>query len=187
MTHIIDTDNNRLVNQRAFDRVLIIMFENEYRGYVMENDYMRGLAAQGIELCNSFGVMHPSQTNYIASIAGELCGVSDDKQPSPLPQQTIVDLIEASAQNLRWNAYMDSYIAEDTPWCVHNFTPKDHFPYVIKHSPFSSFKNILTINNAGTILIMKRGSGATCLTASYLNTPGSPRTCGTMVTTWRVV
>ncbi|MEJ2415624.1 MAG: alkaline phosphatase family protein [Exilibacterium sp.] len=143
MTRIVDTDNNRLVNQRPFDHVLIIMFENEYRGYVMENDYMRRLAAQGIELCNSFGVMHPSQTNYIASIAGELCGVSDDKQPSPLPQQTIVDLIEASAQNLRWKAYMDSYIAEDTPWCAHNFTPKDHFPYVIKHNPFSSFKNIL--------------------------------------------
>lgn len=45
--------------QRAFDHVLIIMFENQYRGYVMENPYMRRLARQGIQLGNFFGVMHP--------------------------------------------------------------------------------------------------------------------------------
>ncbi len=131
------------MDDRVFDHVLIIMFENEYRGYVLENQYMRNLATQGIELTNCFGVMHPSQTNYIASIAGELCNVSDDQKPQPLPQQTIVDLIEASPQNLRWKAYMDSYVADDTPWKPEDFTPRDHYPYVIKHNPFSSFKNIL--------------------------------------------
>lgn len=130
--------------KRAFDHILIIMLENQYRGYVMENEYMRNLAAQGIELCNSFGVMHPSQTNYIASISGELCNVSDDDQPPVLPQKTIVDLIEASPQNLSWKAYMDSYIADDTPWKAENFTPKDNYPYVIKHNPFSSYANILS-------------------------------------------
>ena len=131
------------MNKRAFDHVLIIMFENEYRGYVMENEYMRNLAAQGIELTGSFGVMHPSQTNYIASISGELCGVNDDNQPPPLPQKTIVDLIEGSPRNLTWKAYMDSYIADDTPWKATGFQPQDHFPYVIKHNPFSSYENIL--------------------------------------------
>lgn len=58
---------------RAFDHILIIMLENEYRQYVLQNPYMRRLARQGIELRNFHGVMHPSQTNYIASIAGELC------------------------------------------------------------------------------------------------------------------
>lgn len=131
------------MEQRAFDHVLIIMFENQYRGYVMENEYMRRLAEQGINMTNYFGVMHPSQTNYIASIAGELCNVTDDDQPSPLPQKTIVDLIEASPQNLDWRAYMDSYIADATPWKASDFSPQDHYPYVIKHNPFSSFKNIL--------------------------------------------
>jgi hypothetical protein len=64
--------------RRAFDHILIIMFENQYRGYVMENAFMRRLARQGIQLGNYFGVMHPSQTNYIASIAGELCNVTSD-------------------------------------------------------------------------------------------------------------
>lgn len=54
------------------------------------------LAQQGRVLRNSFGVMHPSQTNYIASIAGELCNVTSDEAPPPLTQRTIVDLIEDS-------------------------------------------------------------------------------------------
>ncbi|WDE03716.1 hypothetical protein SG34_020365 [Thalassomonas viridans] len=133
------------MSKRAFDHVLIIMFENQYRGYVLQNPYMANLAEQGIELTNSFGVMHPSQTNYITSIAGELCDVSDDDAPSPLlKQQTIVDLIEASPYQLRWKAYMDSYIADNNPWQPEGFTPTDHYPYVIKHNPFSSFENIVT-------------------------------------------
>jgi hypothetical protein len=53
--------------QRTFGHVLIIMFENQYRGNVMHNDYMdymRNLAAQGIELTNGFGMMPPSQIHY---------------------------------------------------------------------------------------------------------------------------
>lgn len=128
---------------RAFDHVLIIMFENQYRGYVLGNPYMRKLARQGIELGNFFGVMHPSQTNYIASIAGELCNVTSDSQPTPpLAQATIVDLIEEAPERLRWKAYMESYVAQATPWSP-TFTPKDAPPYYIKHNPFSSFSSIL--------------------------------------------
>ena len=60
---------SELMEKRAFDHVLVIMFENMYRGYVLENEYMNQLAQKGIELTNSFGVMHPSQTNYISSIS----------------------------------------------------------------------------------------------------------------------
>ena len=133
------------MQSRAFDHVLVIMFENQYRGYVMNNEYMRNLAARGIELTNSFGVMHPSQTNYITSIAGELCNVSDDDVPQPyLGQNTVVDLIEGAAEKLDWRAYMDSYVAGWTPWKSEGFQPIDAYPYVLKHNPFSSFQNILS-------------------------------------------
>lgn len=33
---------------RAFDHILIIMLENEYRQYVLQNPYMRRLARQGL-------------------------------------------------------------------------------------------------------------------------------------------
>ena len=125
---------------RAFDRVLIIMFENMYRSYVMQNPYMRQLARHGIDLANSHGVMHPSQTNYIASVAGELCNVSDDEPPAPLPQRTIVDLLEDAG--LSWKAYMDSYAPATMPWAP-DLVPTDDFPYVLKHNPFSSFVNIV--------------------------------------------
>ena len=83
-----------------FDHVLVIMFENQYRGYVKRNPYFARLARDGVELANAFGVMHPSQTNYIASIAGELCNVTSDGPPAPLAQRTIVDLIEAQGAGL---------------------------------------------------------------------------------------
>ncbi len=127
--------------QRPFDHVVIVMFENQYRGYVMENPYFRRLAEQGIDLANCFGVMHPSQTNYIASVAGELCNMSDDDPPPQLlKQQTIVDLLEA--QGLEWKAYMDGYTPGLSPWTP-DLVPADQYPYVIKHDPFSSYENIV--------------------------------------------
>lgn len=127
---------------RAFERVLIIMFENQYRSYVLENPFMRRLAARGIHLANYFGVMHPSQTNYIASIAGELCNVFSDDRPDPLPQRTVVDLVEESPFDLNWAAYMDSYVPQNALWFP-DLVPQDQYPYVIKHDPFSSFSRIL--------------------------------------------
>ena len=125
---------------RPFERVLIIMLENEYLSYVLQDPYFASLAKQGVLLKNSFGVMHPSQTNYVSSLAGELCGVqSDDAPVPPLTQNTLVDLIEDAG--LEWKAYMDSYRPEKTPWSP-TFTPEDDFPYVMKHNAFSSFANI---------------------------------------------
>lgn len=140
--------NSRFMNKntnthRAFDHVFIIMLENQYKSYVMENEYFKGLAKQGINMANYFGVMHPSQTNYISSVAGELCNMTDDNPPPTLlTQRTIVDLIEESPYNLDWKAYMDSYIPQNQPWSP-TLQPKDEFPYVIKHNPFSSFSDIV--------------------------------------------
>lgn len=125
---------------RAFDHLLVVMFENQYRGYVKENPYFAWLARDGVELESSFGVMHPSQTNYIASIAGEICNVTSDDRPTPLPQRTIVDLVEAAG--LGWKAYMDGYCPHANPWTA-DLAPVDEYPYVVKHNPFSSFAGVL--------------------------------------------
>jgi len=130
------------VSTRAFEHVLVIMFENQYRGYVLGNPYMRRLARQGIQLGNYFGVMHPSQTNYIASIAGELCNVTNDERPPLLAQRTVVDLIEEAPGRLRWKAYMESYVPNAAPWTP-DFIPQDASPYLVKHNPFSSFSSIV--------------------------------------------
>jgi hypothetical protein len=152
---------------RIFDHVLIIIFENQYRSYVMKNPYMRKLAAQGINLINHFGNMHPSQTNYISSIAGELCNISYDWPPYPpaLSQRTIVDLIEESPLGLRWKAYLQSNVKMlwkpdlkpsdfPTPFPVsseiwdklgapYDTLPQPLYPYAYFHNPFSVFEQIL--------------------------------------------
>ncbi len=132
-----------LPSVRAFDHVLIVMFENQYRGYVLRNPYMRGLARRGIDLAGFFGVMHPSQTNYIASIAGELCDVTGDDPVSPLLSgRTIVDLIEEAPGGLSWRAYMESYVAKAQPWTP-TLAPGDMPPYYVKHNPFGSFASVV--------------------------------------------
>jgi len=131
-----------LTSRRAFDHVLVIMFENQYRGYVLQNPYFRRLAREGIQLANYFGVMHPSQTNYIVSIAGALCNVTSDGAPPLIDERTIVDLIEEAPGRLRWKAYMDSYVAASAPWTP-DFQPVDVPPYLRKHNPFSSFSTIV--------------------------------------------
>lgn len=127
-------------NGRVFDHVLVIMFENQYRAYVRQNAYFARLAREGVDLANAFGVMHPSQTNYIASIAGELCNVTDDVLPDRLPQETIVDVIES--RGLRWKAYMDGYCPQASQWSL-GLVPRDEYPYVVKHNPFAAFARVL--------------------------------------------
>src|ERR1041385_7705322 len=108
------------------------MFENECRNYVLQNAYMRSLAASGIDMATYFGVMHPSNTNYIASIAGETCGITSDPNyntllavpglPYPTPpfpavetfaKPTVADRIVE--KGLEWRAYFETYNPIDFP------------------------------------------------------------------------
>ena len=132
-------------NGRVFDRVLVLMFENQYRSYVLRNSFFRRLARQGIELGNYNGVMHPSQTNYIAAIAGEICDVTeDDSPPALLKQRTIVDLLEEAPGHLRWKGYMESFDPAANRWSP-TLKPADACPYYVKHNPFASFERIVGI------------------------------------------
>ncbi len=139
---------------RPFDRVLVVMFENQYRSYVLHDPFMRKLASAGIEMTNYFGVFHPSQTNYVAALAGELCGVTNDVAPAtPLAQRTLVDLIEEAG--LSWKAYMEGYPGQtwDPSWQQPVYPPaaqpiseapgpRDLSRYFRKHNPFASFHRI---------------------------------------------
>jgi hypothetical protein len=129
--------------ERVFDRVLVVMFENQYRSYILANPFFRRLADQGIELGNYNGVMHPSQTNYIAAVAGELCGVTEDDPPRALlEQRTIVDLLEEAPGHLRWKGYMESFDPAANRWSL-TLKPADAGPYYVKHNPFASFNGIV--------------------------------------------
>lgn len=140
---------------KAFERILIVMFENQYRSYVSQNAFMQKLAQAGADMTNYFGAFHPSQTNYIASLAGEVCAVTNDTPPAaPLMQQTLVDLLEA--KNVSWKAYMEALPAEkwNPAWQNPDYpaseAPTTQFPttdgqlarYFRKHNAFASFHTI---------------------------------------------
>lgn len=141
--------------KKAFERVLIVMFENQYRSYVMQDPFLKKLTVAGADMANYFGAFHPSQTNYIASLAGEVCGVTNDTPPaSPLRQRNLVDLLEEGG--VSWNAYMEGYPGDpwNPIWREANYPsgdqPLNQFPdgkpelarYFRKHNAFASFQTI---------------------------------------------
>lgn len=144
----------------AFDRILIVMFENQYRSYVLQHPYMQKLAKAGCNMTNYFGCFHPSQTNYVASLAGELCNVSNDTPPwPPLMQETLVDLMQPldGPQKISWKAYMENYpndpwnSAWQNPGYPSADQPTNEYPansatelasYFRKHNAFASFHSI---------------------------------------------
>ncbi len=142
--------------KKPFDRVITVMFENQYRNYVITNPFLKKLASAGADMTNYFGAFHPSQTNYLASFSGEVCGVTTDTPPaSPLMQETLVDLLEA--KKVSWKAYMEAYPNEkwNPAWKNPNYLaieqPINQFPpakakdlsrYYRKHNSFASFHNV---------------------------------------------
>lgn len=152
--------------KKAFDKVLIVMFENQYRSYVMKDPYMKKLAAAGCNMSNYFGAFHPSQTNYIASLSGEVCSVSNDIPPaSPLMQETLVNLMQPGSgpAKVSWKAYMEAFPMAKDKWnsawenadYPATLQPITEYPndginlarYFRKHNAFASFYDIQSVEN----------------------------------------
>ncbi|MGB0385255.1 MAG: alkaline phosphatase family protein [Ardenticatenaceae bacterium] len=144
---------------KAFERIVIVFFENSLRSNVINNPYMNRLRRQGVFLSNSHGVTHPSQPNYIASIGGDTLGICSDEQgyvqwlaTKPIfgsetpPVTSIVDLLEA--HGLTWRAYAEdlppTYKASINPNPPYTPIPPDEGHFARKHVPFLSFPNIIS-------------------------------------------
>ena len=64
-----------IVKGKAFDRVVIIWNENTDFDKAQGDPNLAWLATKGITLSNYFGVTHPSEPNYVASIGGDNFGM----------------------------------------------------------------------------------------------------------------
>jgi hypothetical protein len=148
--------------EKVFDRVIIVMFENQYRSYVMQDPFMEKLAAAGCSMNNYFGAFHPSQTNYLASLAGEICNVTNDTPPaSPLMQETLANLMQPGDSDplVTWKAYMEAYPNEkwNPNWVNPTNTepPINQYPndginlsrYYRKHNAFASYYDIQSVES----------------------------------------
>jgi len=116
----------------SFDRVFYIVFENKNAENVLMHSFFKELSQSGALLKKMSGVIHPSQGNYIAMIAGDYFGITHDN-PVQLNEQHIGDLLEAKGR--RWTLY-----AEDFPGNC--YLGKEKGKYVRKHVPFISFTNV---------------------------------------------
>jgi hypothetical protein len=132
------TDGDRVASpalefkQPSFKRIVIVVLENENEQNAIEQPFMKRLAARGAYLGSFEAITHPSQPNYIAMVAGDVHGVEDDGNVD-LDVRHLGDLLEA--RGLRWKVYAEGYPGK----CRLDGRIG---PYVRKHVPFLSFKNV---------------------------------------------
>jgi hypothetical protein len=118
---------------RAFDRIFIIMLENELESAVLKDEYMRGLQGRGVRLSNYHGVTRPCQPNYVAAVAGLPFVTSNVCQE--VEAASIVDLLEA--KGITWKAYMENLPEDNKTVCI----SPDRL-YFRKHNPFVSLNGV---------------------------------------------
>ena len=64
------------------------------------------MAKQGVLLTNYFGLTHPSQPNYVASVGGDYFGLDNDGMVTiPANVSTLVDLLDSKA--IEWREYLE--------------------------------------------------------------------------------
>jgi len=118
----------------SFDRVLIVVLENQPLSASLKNAHMRNVMSKGTLLINYYALVNPSQPNYIGLLAGDVMGVTNDDMYN-IDAQNLVDLLEA--KNISWKSYQEDYPGD----CYADDTIPSRL-YKRKHNPFISFDNI---------------------------------------------
>jgi len=126
--------NETFVAGKYFDRIFIIIFENEAHENVILDPYFAQLANSGAHLTNFYAISHPSQPNYVASVAGATLGITNNNNVN-LAARSVVDLLQAGS--ISWKAYMEDY-----PGNCYTGSFNNGDLYARKHNPFISFNNI---------------------------------------------
>lgn len=111
--------------------VVIIVFENTPEEQVIQQPFFKHLASQGAMLTQSYGVIHPSQPNYLALIGGDTFKASDDN--ITVHAKHLGNLLTAVGKD--WRAYAEGYPG-------HCFLGAKRDAYYRKHLPFLSFNNV---------------------------------------------
>jgi hypothetical protein len=123
---------------RYFNRVLIIVLENQDYEAAMRDPYLGSLAEAGANLTDYHGLFHPSYSNYLALVAGREYRTFLDGQIDA-PDPTIGRSLDR--RGLTWKNYAEGYPVDpdrDPGGC---FAGPDFRPtrYARKHVPFLSF------------------------------------------------
>jgi len=115
-----------------FDRVLIVVLENQNYTSAKKDPFWAQLAQMGACLSNFQALMHPSCPNYQAMVAGSTFGIQSNDQvtlPDDSSHRTIGDFLD-------WKNYAEDYPSELQP------LPGDRGKYVRRHVPFLTLARI---------------------------------------------
>ncbi|KAE8415262.1 phosphoesterase-domain-containing protein [Aspergillus pseudocaelatus] len=130
----------------AFDRFYQLWMENTNFEDAGADENMQWLASQGILLTNYFGVTHPSQPNYCASVGGDTWGMDHDSLiDMPANISTIVDLLDT--KDISWGEYQEHlpYAGFQGFNYSNQATLRDD--YARRHNPLINFRSV---TNNGT-------------------------------------
>lgn len=129
------------VEGKVFERFFVIWLENTDFDKAAESDGLSYLAQYGITLDNYWAVTHPSEPNYMASVAGDYFALDDDRFISlPKNVSTIVDLLDS--KNISWGEYQEHL--PYTGFEGFNFSNQETYAndYVRKHNPLVIYESV---------------------------------------------
>jgi acid phosphatase len=118
------------------DHVVIVFEENRAYTHIIGNmgaPYINTLANRGALFAQAYGVMHPSQPNYIAFFSGSTQGVADNGCPHTLPGPNL-------ASALLNAGFTFGIYSEDLP--AVGYTGCRHLNYERKHNPAVNWQGV---------------------------------------------
>ncbi|KAK3180333.1 hypothetical protein K4F52_008304 [Lecanicillium sp. MT-2017a] len=122
------------VKGKAFDRLAIVYFENQNYDKSIGDPNFKFFADKGITLSNYFAVTHPSQPNYMASIAGDYFGMeNDDFIRAPRNVSTVIDLLQY--RGISWAHYQEDMPYSGFEGIGYKNQQNGRNDYVRKHNP----------------------------------------------------
>jgi phosphatidylinositol-3-phosphatase len=127
----------------TFSHIYEIMMENtnyeDIIGNTADAPYINSLANTYSFAANYYGVTHPSEPNYLASIAGDFFGLHTDDPTKRFDAQNIVDQLES--KGLTWATYQQGLPSVGAD--VNQNPSTGSGLYVRKHNPFMLMNDIL--------------------------------------------
>jgi hypothetical protein len=169
-TAVSATDSDAARSVPHYNHIVEIMMENQKYGTIIGNPdapNINALANTYGLATNYFGVTHPSEPNYVASIGGDFFGIQDDNQFYCTPALAATDSLcagttvdhtvsalsladQLTAAGKRWKGYFQN-LPYVNPSAVISSGPNANGPYTFKwpsntnalyaskHNPFINF------------------------------------------------
>ncbi|KAG6853122.1 hypothetical protein C0991_006732 [Blastosporella zonata] len=130
-----------VVQGAVFNRIVQIWLENTDYTTAAADSNLKALAKKGLTLTNYYGVTHPSQPNYVASVGGEYFGIDTDNTFNlPSNISTIVDILED--KGVSWAEYQEDMPSTGYTGASYANQKTGANDYMRKHNPLVSYTSI---------------------------------------------